>query len=250
MNSDMYYPAELNGEELDQLLSQGWYRMGQGLFTTDFVCLSDKFYRVFWLRYPSAQVELSATSKKILTKNQRFHTLIKPFAPCEEHELLFKKYKSDLDFDPTESVSHWLMMGRTVNVFNTYVCEIRDEKQLIGAGLFDLGKDSLMGIMNYFDPVYKAFSLGKYAILKKWEYAKAQQLSWYYPGYVVDEYSKFDYKLFLDRQFAEIYLPELKAWVKYDTVIIEELRKIYGDLQVKLRKPSPPDLDNEQEVVV
>ena len=47
----IYYPEYLKAEELDILLSKGWYRMGQGIFTTNYLQKSDLTYRLFWLRY-------------------------------------------------------------------------------------------------------------------------------------------------------------------------------------------------------
>nr|GFD32934.1 hypothetical protein [Tanacetum cinerariifolium] len=53
-------------------------------------------------------------------------------------------------------------------------------------------------------PDYRKHSLGKYLLLLKTEYAREQQLAYYYPGYLVYGYSKFDYKLFASPEATEL----------------------------------------------
>lgn len=47
---EFYYPEQILPEELDHLLAQGWYRMGQSLFTTDYVLFDERIYPAIWLR--------------------------------------------------------------------------------------------------------------------------------------------------------------------------------------------------------
>ena len=89
-----------------------------------------------------------------------------------------------------------LLGGAVHNVFNTYIIELRDGERLIAAGVFDRGDRSLAGILNFYDPNYRKHSLGKYLLLLKTDYARRLQLDYYYPGYLVCDYPKFDYKLF------------------------------------------------------
>ncbi|MEJ7659632.1 MAG: hypothetical protein WKG07_08390 [Hymenobacter sp.] len=43
--------------------------------------------------------------------------------------------------------------------------EVRAEGHLIAAGIFDQGTRSLAGIVNFYDPDYRKYSLGKYLML-------------------------------------------------------------------------------------
>ena len=49
--------------------------------------------------------------------------------------------------------------------------------------------------------------------------------TWYYPGYIIHGYPKFDYKLFADKNAAEIYTPEFDCWICYDATLIDTLEK-------------------------
>ena len=217
----IYYPENLKPEELDLLLSKGWYRMGQGIFTTNYLQKSDLAYRVFWLRYHLKKVHFGRSQQKIKSANKNFTSTIKTMELTEELEALYAKYKSAVSFEAATSVQYWLFMEQTKNVYNTSIIEIRDGNKLIAAGIFDIGNNSMAGIMNFYDPEYKKYSPGKYLILLKIEQAITSGMQWYYPGYIVAGYPKFDYKLFADKDAAELFIPELNAWVKYHPAIPE-----------------------------
>ena len=48
--AEKHYPELLLPEELDAYLARGWYRMGQSIFTTHFLCFGEQFYSAVWVR--------------------------------------------------------------------------------------------------------------------------------------------------------------------------------------------------------
>jgi leucyl-tRNA---protein transferase len=219
----IYYPEQLTGEQLDLFLANGWYRMGRGIFTTNYIILEDIPYRVFWLRYYLPELVQGKSGKQVYKINRRFSTSIQPLKITEELEALYAGYKTGIDFEPAESIQKWLFEDQSDSVYDTQLIEVREQGQLIAAGIFDKGGNSIAGIMNFYHPSYKKYSLGKYLMLLKIEYAKNEGIQWYYPGYIVYQYAKFDYKLFAGRDVAEIYIPELKGWCKYDVGLLEKI---------------------------
>lgn len=211
----IYYLSNLSGKDLDYFLSIGFYRMGQGIYSTHNVFMQDQFFEVSWIRYFIPSVVFSKSMYKILRNNNRFSTQIKPLIITAEIENLYSIYKSALDFDPAISVTHWLMEEQSHNIFDTYMIEVRDKDILIAVGIFDKGKTGIAGIMNFYHPEYKKFSPGKYLMLAKLQYASTMGMLWYYPGYIVKGYLKFDYKLFMGVASATIYLPEKNVWIPY-----------------------------------
>ncbi len=211
----IYYPAALTGRQLDVFLAKGWYRMGQGIFTTNYVIQEDHFFRVYWLRYRLKDLQMSRQAKTILKLNSRFTTAIRRLEIDTELEYLYRLYKSSLAFEPAESVQSWLFENQLQNIYDSWIVEIRDNGTLIGAGIFDKGQDAVAGILNCYHPAYKKYSIGKYLILLKIQSALSQNKNWYYPGYSVKDYPKFDYKLFVDKASAELYIPETNQWSSY-----------------------------------
>lgn len=221
----IYYPEQLKGKQLDAFLERGWYRMFQSLFTTHFITEQDRFYRVFWLRYNLSLIKFGRKLKQLIQNNDRFSYSIKKTEPTEEVEALYAMYKTGINFDPAQSVQQWLFGDSLVNVFDSYMVEVRDNDLLIAIGVFDKGEKSIAGIMNFYHPAYKKFSPGKYLMLLKMRYALDCHLQWYYPGYIIYGYSKFDYKLFADKDAAEIYVPELNSWLSYDPSIMDAIER-------------------------
>lgn len=51
MFEQVKYPQNLDPKALDLLLARGWFRMGQSIFTTEFVLFQSCVYRTIWLRH-------------------------------------------------------------------------------------------------------------------------------------------------------------------------------------------------------
>lgn len=217
----IYYPHEMGSEILDAFLEKGWYRMGQGIFTTQYIVQEEELYRVWWLRYSLKTWTTSRTCEKIKKLNRKFSVTIIPLAVTPSIEALYQLYRSQLDFEPAESVQQWLYDMGEKNIYDSWVIQINDADTVIAAGIFDNGLYSIAGIMNFYHPEYKKYSLGKYMMLLKMEHAMANGKHWYYPGYIVQHYPKFDYKLFAGKEAAQIFIPEFNRWVWWSDDLLD-----------------------------
>jgi len=210
----IHCPPQIKGEVFDMYLSAGWYRYGNKIFTIDFFTENEKLYQVYWLRYNVLKLKLSDSNQKILNKNKLFNYKIIPFQNSIELEALHSLYLEKIDFVTISSIEE-LMEDVNGSVYNSMLIEIRDENKLIGAGIFDYGKNSIAGIKNIFHPEYKKYSLGKYLMLLKYQYCLQQNIKWYYPGYFAPSHKKFDYKLTIDADATEVCLIDNRQWVSY-----------------------------------
>lgn len=109
-------------------------------------------------------------------------------------------------FDPAE---------REEDLFPSKIVEVRHNQKLIAAGIIDMGEKSSAGIVNFYDPEYKKYSLGKSLMIAKIFISGRNGMDYYYPGYIAYNYPKFDYKLFLGKDRAELFDPEKQVWVPY-----------------------------------
>lgn len=214
----IHFPLHLTSQELDDYLSRGWFRMGQTIFTTDFVPVSEKVHPVYWLRLLVQKVRYGKKQKKLLAINKDFSVIIQPLKVTPELEDLYARYKDSVNFEAPPSVESFLLdgAGETFkSVYDTQVILLRDRGKLIAAGIFDRGEISIAGIMNFYDPLYKAKSPGKYLMLLKINYAIESGKLYYYPGYIVGGFPKFDYKLFPDPEATEYYDSIKEKWKPY-----------------------------------
>jgi arginine-tRNA-protein transferase len=98
------------------------------------------------------------------------------------------------------------------NIYDTHALQIWDGDRLVGMGIFDLGAKSGASILHFYDPEYARYSIGKYLILLTMDELRARGCEWYYPGYVVTDVPRFDYKFFLGRDVAEYFEPTSQTW--------------------------------------
>lgn len=201
--------------ELDFFLSIGYYRMQQEIFTCRYIVFGDKLCPVHWLRIALASVTYGPKQARLLRINEQFSVAVKPFVLSGEIETLYTLYKNRLNFDTYESVESCLLNGATQSAFDTYMVEVRDGNTLIAVGVFDNGERSIAGILNFYHPDYHRQSLGKYLMLLKINYARLQQKDYYYPGYIVSNYPKFDYKLFACEAATEVFDSSSGRWLPF-----------------------------------
>lgn len=215
MANDILLLKHVKGKILDKYLSKGWYRSGRYVFTTHIVAPSqEEIYPVFWLRYLVGEVKVSAKCRKILELNSHFKVTIRPFTLTEELKQLHRAYIDSITFTTAATLED-LLMDIPATRFETYVIEIHDNGLLIAAGIFDKGTHSIAGIINFYRPEYKKFSPGKYIMLLKYLYCLNNNIPLYYPGYYSTGLPVFDYKLFLDKNATEVYLPAKNRWIPY-----------------------------------
>lgn len=206
----------VKGATLDRYLERGWYRMGAHIFTTHSLCPNgnEECYPVFWLRYDVQKVNPGSAAKKIVKGCKGMAVRFRRFFMTAELAELYSRYHASIDFRASETLEGVLHDINNI-VYDSWIVEVLHGKRLVAAGVFDRGLDTIAGIANCYDPEYKKHSLGKLLVLLKLQYCKHHGLRWYYPGYYAIGYNKFDYKLFLDKEATEVYIPEQDAWIPY-----------------------------------
>ncbi len=194
--AEKHYPETLLPEELDYYLSKGWYRMGQSVFTTHFLCFAQEFYSALWIRLPLKERTYSKSLRKNFRRNkEKFKVRVSPASITHEKELLYHRYKLNFPGILAPSIKDSLLDGEENNIFSTYEVTVRDGNRLVALSYFDLGRRSAASIMGIYDPEYRQYSLGIFTMLVEIEFCRQAGLSHYYPGYVVPGFQRFDYKL-------------------------------------------------------
>ena len=215
----------MKGRKLDLCLSMGYFRMQQDVFTCQYVYFEDKLCTVHWLRIVLAAVTYGKHQLRLLRSNEKFSVAVKPFRLTNELETLYAHYRNAVNFDAPESVEECLMNGDIDNAFDTFVIEVRDDARLIAAGIFDNGLDSIAGIMNFYHPDYRKYSLGKYLMLQKINFARLKNKVYYYPGYLANDYPKFDYKLFPCQAATEVFDEGSGNWLPFSWELVKYLSR-------------------------
>lgn len=213
---EVHTPQHLTRQELDAYLERGWFRMGQTIFTTNFAHVKDQMLSTIWLRIQLSRYERDEAHRKLLKRNERFATCIKPAILTEEKEVLYARYRETLSFAVSESLQHLLFgKGDGSSIYTTYEVTLYDQDKLIGCGFFDLGGNSAEGIVSFYDPEYRKFSPGKYLIYSKIQFCKELGLQYFYPGYFVPGNPSFDYKLSMAKGALQFLQLSSNTWQDY-----------------------------------
>ncbi len=215
MFADVVFPIDLSSEKLDDYLEKAWFRIGQSMFTTNFLSFNGNLYSAFWLQIVLNFFIPSKTQNSLLKKNKHLKVEIKPFVLNEEKEELFTKYRSGLNFETSNSLFALLLIENQISIFNTYCIEVFDNEILIACGVFDLGKESAQGIVCFFDQKYKKNSLGKFIMLQKILFLQRLGINYFYPGYFAPNYPKFDYKLELAKESTNYFSIIENRWIPF-----------------------------------
>lgn len=231
MFAQVHCPEILAPEELDHYLERGWFRMGQTIFTTNFLNFKNSFYSAIWLRIPLAGFTRNKTHETLLRKNKLFRIQIQPAEITPAKEALFSLYRKSISFEASASIRTLLFGKVNHNIYNTQEINLFDGEKLIACGFFDLGKKSAAGISSFYDPAYKKYTLGKFLIYLKVEYCKEIGLDYFYPGYFVPGYSLFDYKLEIGKSVLQYLEFSSTKWKSIDV-----FSKTSSPLQVMIHK--------------
>ncbi len=148
------------------------------------------------VRVPVDEFQVRRAQRRTLQANTDI-TLI-PKAPVfqSEHYALYERYIAarhaggSMENPEPESYLEFL----TASWADTVFYEFRANSRLLAVAVVDHLEDGLSAVYTFFDPQARERSLGRLAILKQIELARALQLRWLYLGYWIDACQKMSYK--------------------------------------------------------
>lgn len=215
MFTEKHFPSSVSGEELDNYLENAWYRMGQSIFTCHFLFFEEKLFSPIWTRLPLDGYAFRKRLRKLMGRNEQlFRTCVRPAQLDDEKEALFQVYKNNFNGRLSPTLKICLQDNFDFNIFATYEIAIYHGHKLVAYSFFDLGKHSLASIKGVYDPAYEKFSLGFYTMLREIQYGQELGFKYYYPGYIVPGFPRFDYKTRIGKE-EEVQYFNLKqhAWL-------------------------------------
>jgi leucyl-tRNA---protein transferase len=193
-----YVPMQaLDPMVFDRFCADGWTYWSDLLFRRNEWEWRGHACRVVPLRIRLDGFRFSKSQRKCLRRNSDLVVQVRPLRICQEHVQLFHAHATRLHHHRPQMIegffSQWSHMmpskGFEFDVFSP------KERQLIASSFFHVGFNSMAGNYGIFDPEVSDRSLGTYTMLLEIQYAWQMGLDYYYPGFVYDLPSEFDYKL-------------------------------------------------------
>ena len=122
MFAEKHYPDMIAPEELDTYLAKGWYRMGQTIFTTHFLCFGSQFYSAIWIRLDLQDYKFRKSLRKLLRKNDAFlRTAYGEAQITPQREALYQKYKREFPGVIAPSLLAKLLVTHFIQFVKTWV---------------------------------------------------------------------------------------------------------------------------------
>ncbi|WP_281613740.1 hypothetical protein [Flammeovirga sp. SubArs3] len=196
MTFDYFMPVECTGSTLDEYLEEAWFRDGPMMSRYEMIYFREHVYSIVPIRVTLENFTFSKTQRKLIRKNKDFNVKIQPLEITDEKERMYAEHKGRFQSpnSPTTLKNYFLEEGNDESPFETWELQILDGNHLAAISFIDIGEESICSILALFDPKYSKQSLGITSMLFEIEYAQMSNKKYYYPGYVLDEDSVFDYK--------------------------------------------------------
>ena len=247
---EYFNTPQITGSILDKKLADGWFRSGQLLFRSQIICIDTEVNTVVNIRLPLEGYSMPKRMRKIFRRNQRkFRYEVGPFRVDADAERLYQYQRERFVGFLYNSLMDLFVeakKGGTPSPFDTRMIRVYDREtdRLVAASIFDVGNNSVASILGMFDPDYGKYSLGTYTMLLEVALAQKQSRSFYYPGYVLDQPSIFDYKLKLGKDQMEYYdwKGSWRPWSFFnpETSMGQYLRKLLQQMEDTLRLAEVP----------
>lgn len=233
-----YYPQTLSPDRLDRYLADGWFRGANMLCRSQLVCFEEDLYSVMNIRLNLKNFDFKKSLRKLNNRNGRiFQVEIGPASVNEAKERLYQGQKHRFKGFIFNTLSQFLYSDYWQSVFETYEVCVYDGDRLVAVSYFDVGKESIASILGLHDPEYQKYSLGMYTMLLEVQFALDAEMQFFYPGYVLDNYPKFDYKLRLGSMEHYDWYGKWHAIeeVDHDKLAGNVLKKVITELQQTLQ---------------
>lgn len=179
----------------DRFCEDGWCYWSDLIFRRNHWEWRGEPCRVVLLRIRLDRFTFSKSQRKCLRRNTDLHVLRRPLHIERRHEQLFERHASRFHHNRPSTIygffSAWSHVMPSLGVeFDVY-----QGNRHLASSFFHVGHRSMAGNYCIHDPEEAWRSLGTFTMLLEIEFARQSGKDYYYPGFVYDLPSEFDYKL-------------------------------------------------------
>jgi|688.fasta_scaffold32019_4 arginine-tRNA-protein transferase len=207
-------------QDYDALLATGWFRGSGFIYRSDLLCLDENVFSVQHIRVAIESFKPHAKQERILRRCQgKFRVEIGQPYVTEEKEELYRQHSTKFKAFVHQTLEEILYDYTENPEVSTLEMTVLDGNRIVALSYFDVAVDSMASLLCIYDDEYKKYSPGHYTMLCEIDYGRGRGVKYFYPGYVLDLPSSFDYKLTLgslERLNVE------KEWVKSQDYVRSE----------------------------
>ena len=215
--NEYFFAMELDHEEMNFYLSQGWRKFGWYYFRP--AC--EGCGACIPLRVMVQEFQPSRSQRKVINKNQKTDFKVCHLEFRDEIYELYEKHSHERFKQPTEKQefieTHFFPSCPALQT------EYFVDGKLVAVGFLDQASRALSSVYFIYDTDYSHLSLGIYGAIKEIDLARRMDLDYYYLGYWISGNQSMAYK---NRYYPhQLYDWEEREWNKVENpkkVIVED----------------------------
>lgn len=233
--SEIHSKPYFQPAELDLLWREGWFRSGNLMGRSKVIQLDNSLYTTTPTRLHLEHYHPSKSLRRLLARSKGFRMEVDDLRITSRVESLYRSFAKRFNI-PFPSI-HWYLNNATGSTpFHSKQVSIYDGDRLVATSVFDCGSDAISSIIGLYQEDYKKYSPGILTMLMEVMWAKENGYSLYYPGYIMMENPKMDYKLRLgpleflndERQWVPDFMVAMrssvvKEWVSKSNQLVVEM---------------------------
>jgi arginine-tRNA-protein transferase len=215
MVQDVFFADKLTLRRWDKMLAEGWRHNGMMFFRTSHDMDEDNNLRsVMPLRYVLKKLTLTKSQRIIFNRNQDLQHIFRPTVIDDEKHELFFKHTEKFDFRRPVSIWDFISPQPQKTPFKTWELCVYKEDKLVACSFLDITSNSISSTYAMYDLDESKRSLGTYTMILEVLRGIATNKKYYYPGYVYDSSSFYDYKKrFNNKEYFDWHI---RRWVPYN----------------------------------
>lgn len=192
-----YVPMQpLHPAVFDRFCEDGWTYWSDQLFRRNYWDWRGYPCRVIVLRIRLEGFEFSSSQRKCLRRNADLSVLRRPIHISPAHEMLFRRHAQRFSHHPPISIYGFFSVLSHVMPSFGIMFDVFKEGRLIASSFVHAGCTGLAANYSIYDSDDEQHrSLGTFTMLEEIRVAIESGRQYYYPGFVYDIPSEFDYKL-------------------------------------------------------
>lgn len=193
---ETYIPMEpLHPLVFDRFCEDGWCYWSDLIFRRNYWEWRDQPCRVILLRIDLSRFTFSKSQRKCLRRNADLTVRRRSLRITIRHEMLFHRHAQRLPHHRPQSIYGFFSNWSDIMPCSGEQLDVFRDRHLIATSFYHLGQESMAGNYCIFDTGEVGRSLGTFTMLLEIQHALDTGRRYYYPGFVYDLPSEFDYKL-------------------------------------------------------
>ena len=191
-----YIPMQaLHTMVFDRFCEDGWCYWADLIFRRNYWEWRGQPCRVILLRIRLKDFTFSKSQRKCLRRNEDLHIARRAIQITPAHEELFERHAQRFAHNRPMSIYGFFSFFSSIMPCFGVQFDVYKYKKLLATSFFHMGRSSMAGNYCIHEPSEAQRSLGTFTMLKEIEFAIQTGREFYYPGFVYDLPSEFDYKL-------------------------------------------------------